>query len=223
VKKTPVLCVSAAVVILFCAYTAKHFYSAKHAAAEVAQFTSYGADSGDAEVSAATPDDPGKVTVVGPMAVWMREAHERKVRRASASSDATQAAGNGIVPSQKLEKSLHVEFALNKDTQFTFVIPPHTISPRLHGTFEAYVTDGGPETSNQAARIDVELMSPQQYDDFQQGRPGDAIFEVESADRMVDYVLPSAYDQPQEYHLLFRDDAGRANLFVEADFVVTAE
>jgi len=121
------------------------------------------------------------------------------------------------------DKYLRADFGLKKSAQFTFVIPPHTVNPRLHGNFQSFVRHRGPDTSKDAASIDLLLMNAQQFDDFVHGRAADATFELESSNHSVDFLLPASHNQPEEYHLIFRNHAVRTNLFVKADFAVNAE
>lgn len=120
------------------------------------------------------------------------------------------------------DKYLRANFPLKKSAQFTFVIPPHTVNPRLHGSFQSSLVHSGSD-NEKGADIELMLLNAQQYDDFIHGRPGDSTFELQSSSQTVDYLLPAAHDQPQEYHLVFRDPAARAKLFVKAEFAVNAE
>jgi hypothetical protein len=196
-------------------YAAKFYYPAKQAPQEAVQAVSVAriaqtkAETQEAEVTAATPEDPGAVRTDGPLAVWTREAERAQPGQPVALPTA--------------EQYLRVEFPLGKSAQFTFVIPPHTVSPRLHGSFSSSIRHSRADTSQDAAKVDLVLMNAEQFDDFVHGRPADATFEVESSNQTVDFMLPGAHDQPQEYHLIFRDPVARTKLLVKADFSVNAE
>jgi hypothetical protein len=192
-------------------------------AVSVAQMAQTKAESQEVEVTAATPEDPGAVSVVGPLAVWMRDADRAQPEQSTVASGPLQSIDHVSAALPAAEKYLHAEFPLKKSAQFTFVIPPHTLSPRLQGSFSSTIRHSRAVASKDAAKVDLVLMNGQQFDDFVHGRPAEATFELESSNRTVDFMLPAAYDQPQEYHLVFRDPAARARLSVKADFIVNAE
>lgn len=73
------------------------------------------------------------------------------------------------------------------------------------------------------AKQPMHAAAAQQFEDFIHGRPGESTFELQSSSHTVDFLLPAAHDRPQEYHLVFRNPAERAMLFVQADFSVNAE
>lgn len=177
----------------------------------------------DREIAAATPEDPGEVSVVGPLAVWMREANAVEAEIKPATPWKAQPMDHIFADAEMPQKCLRAQFALKKSAQFRFVIPPHIVSPRLQGSFRSFVKRRDSDRSGRPASIDLLLMNAQQFDDFVHDRPAETTLELESADHAVDFALPGAHDLPQEYHLVFRDHALRTNLFVMADFTVNAD
>jgi hypothetical protein len=223
----PGFLVTSVLTLFLVAYTAKQYFPAKQPMQIAAQAVSVAKQAQakltpHTETTAATPEDPGQVSVVGPLAVWMNEANPGQTnepRRVWSGPLQPMDHASSTVP--LADKYLRANFPLNKSAQFTFVIPPHTVSPRLHGSFQSSIrhTSGEPKD----AEIELMLLNAQQYDDFIHGRPEESTFELEAASRTVDFLLPAAHDQPQEYHLVFRDPAQRPKLFVKAEFAVNAE
>ena len=224
----PGLWVTSVLSLFLFAYAAKQYFPAKQPMQMAAQAVSVAKQAQakleqDTEVKAATPEDPGEVSVVGPLAVWMHEANPgQPTEPKRVWSGPLQPMDHASSAAPLADKYLRANFPLKKSAQFTFVIPPHTVSPRLHGSFQSSIRHS---TSDDAKDAEIELMllSAQQYDDFIHGRPGDSTFELDAASQTVDFLLPPAHDQPQEYHLVFRDPAARPKLFVKAEFAVNAE
>jgi len=228
VRGTPVAWVGSLLTLFLFAYAAKQYYPAKQPlqvaaqAVSIAKLAQAKAQPQDSEIKTATPEDPGDVSVVGPLAVWMHEANPLQTEPARVWSGPLQPMDHASTAAPLADKYLQANFPLKKSAQFTFVIPPHTVSPRLHGSFQSSIGHSGSDSAKDAD-IELMLLNAQQYDDFIHGRPGDSTFEVESSSQTVDFLLPAAHDQPQEYHLVFRDPAARPKLFVKADFAVNAE
>lgn len=224
----PGLWVTSLLSLFFCAYAAKLYYPAKQpmqAAAQavsIAKLAQAKTEPQETEIKAPTPEDPGDVTVVGPLAVWMHEADPKQKEPSRVWSGPLQPMDHASAAAPLADKYLRANFLLKKSAQFTFVIPPHTVSPRLHGSFESSIRHSASDNPKDAD-IELMLLNAQQYDDFIHGRPGDSTFEVDAASQNVDFLLPAAHERPQEYHLVFRDPRARARLFVKADFSVNAE
>jgi hypothetical protein len=225
VGRVPAFWVTSVLALLVWAYAGKLYYpsgqrvQAATQAANLARMAREKSESIATQVSAATPENSGDA-LVGPLAVWMREANGEEARTAPAG--APQPMDHVFAPPQTPEKYLRATFALRNAAQFTFVIPPHTVNPRLHGSFQSFLEHSGTRRPNETG-IDLVLMNTQQFDDFAHHRLAEATYELESPNHTVDFALPPTHDQPQEYHLVFRDHAVRANLFVKADFAVNAE
>jgi hypothetical protein len=227
VRGMPALWVTSVLTLFVFAYEAKIFYSARKPMQVAAQAVS-AAKLAQAKVEqvtetqTATPEDPGEVSVMGPLAVWMREANPLQTEPARVWSGPLQPMDHVSAAAPLADKYLRANFPLKKSAQFTFVIPPHTVSPRLHGSFQSSIRHSGSDNAKDAG-IELILLNAEQFDDFIHGRPGDSTFELQSSSHTVDFLLPAAHDKPQEYHLVFRDPAARAKLFVKADFAVNAE
>ena len=224
----PALWVTSVLTLFVLAYEAKLFYSARKPMQLAAQAVS-AAKLAQAKVEQVTetqngtPEDPGDASVVGPLAVWMHEANPAPGKEsARAWSWPLQPMDHASSAAPLADKYLRANFPLIKSAQFTFVIPPHTVNPRLRGSFRSSIGHTGSPAAKDA-EIQLMLLDAQQFDDFIHGRPGESTFELQSSSHTVDFLLPAVHDRPQEYHLVFRDPAERARLFVQADFSVNAE
>jgi len=115
-------------------------------------------------------------------------------------------------------------FSVRKYSQFSFVIPPHQNNARLRGSFRSFVKRSDPDsTSDSTADLDVMLLNEQEFDEFLHRPPQSVPYEVDSAhNQKVDWRVPTTYDEPITYHLVFANSEGKAKIkFVEADFTVS--
>ena len=209
--------------LLVCAYAGREFYPAKKPTLPAA-VTALATQTQPKEITAATPEDPGEVAVVSPLAVWLQETtNTAQGSKKPKTPWQAQPMDHIFADAEMPQKYLHAHFALNKWAQFRFVIPPHIVTAKLHGNFHAFVKHGNDDHSGRPANIDLLLMNAEQFDDYIHRRSADTTFELEAADQAVNFALPGAHDQPEEYHLVFRDPEPRANLFVTADFTVNAD
>jgi hypothetical protein len=181
----------------------------------------------DEQVKAATPEDPGPIaTVVTPLAILKGPAKPvpTKLEAEELTREPQPTDHPVYLHSEKSKKLLHSVFSVNKYAQFVFVIPPHQGYARLHGDFRSFTKRGDLDsTSDKTADVDLMLLNEQEFNDFQHGRLSSATYEIDPAhNQMVDWGIPSSYDQPQQYHLVFSNsDGGPRTKFVKADFTVT--
>jgi hypothetical protein len=111
-------------------------------------------------------------------------------------------------------------FSVKTSYVVPFEIPPHAVSPHLHGLFTSFVGDVHGD-SGSAANLDFLVLNDDQYGDFQHGRPSEALFSVEgSHNQAVNFDLPASMDQPVKYYLVFRSSSGESKKTVEATFKV---
>jgi hypothetical protein len=111
-------------------------------------------------------------------------------------------------------------FTLKTSVVVPFEIPAHAIRPHLHGLYTSFVGDVHGE-SGSAANIDFLVLNGDQYEDFQKGRPSEALFSVEAShNQAVNFDLPASMDQAVKYYLVFRGSSGDAKKTVEANFKV---
>jgi hypothetical protein len=161
------------------------------------------------------------VTMVGPLAEYMakqeggpRPSEAKEVETVTWIPTASDHVGGSVVGSTApiLRKSFMVRSAV----QVAFQVPAHAASPRLRGTFHSSATPGG----GGAAPVEVLVLSDEQYSEFVNKRAGDAIFDAEDAPAAdVNASLPPTFNQPAQYHLIFRNNSrAEGKKFVKADF-----
>lgn len=111
-------------------------------------------------------------------------------------------------------------FTLKTSAVFPFEIPAHSIRPHLHGLYTSFVGDVHGE-SGSAANLDFLVLNEDQYEDFQKGRPSEALFSVEAShNQAVNFDLPASMEQAVKYYVVFRSSSGVAKKTVEANFKV---
>jgi len=213
---------ASAVTLALVGYVAKTHYVVKPAAQlaiEAATKIAAGHSLSN-EDTTASPEDASQVDIVGPLAVWIRESSPAESEAEQKSAWKAQPMDHIVARYPMPEKYLRTQFRLNKSVQFRFVLPPHTVNTKLHGSFRSFVRRS---ESDHPVRITLSLMDAQQFEDLVHGRATESSFELQSSHHTVDFALPGVHEQPQEYHLIFSDNAASAKLFVRADFVVEAE
>jgi len=175
------------------------------------------------EIKAATPEDPGPVaTVVSPLAA-IRTASKEGPEESQETDGAARPPGDHVVlvATAKPQNFLRGVFAVADYSQFSFLIPPHQVSPKLQGNFRSFSNRASPDSSS--AKVEVMLLNEQEFDDFQHHRIGSATYESESSSQRMDYAMPATYDGTRQYHLVFQNPTGRKEIFVKADFTITFE
>jgi hypothetical protein len=117
---------------------------------------------------------------------------------------------------------LHKTFTVKKFAQFPIEVPPHTVIPRIHGTFKSFVPRKGDDNlSDDTTDVGFLLMNADQFADYSHGRGGStALYTVEAThDHEVEFVLPPTRDDSEKYYVVFVNAPGGAPLkSVEADF-----
>jgi hypothetical protein len=119
---------------------------------------------------------------------------------------------------------LHKTFSVQKYESFELQIPPHCLRPRLHGDFRSFrYGEQGNRASDEAASVDVLLLDEQQFKDFAEGAGGDSTRSVQASyERQIDWALPSSFDNPQKYYLVFSNPTGKLKTkLVEADLTLS--
>lgn len=115
---------------------------------------------------------------------------------------------------------LHQMFGVAKVVQLVFEVPANASNPQLKGTYRSFVKQGGTLSSGTDADVEFLLLNQKQYDDFLNGRPGEAVFSAEdSHEQEVNTALPPTLDNPANYYLIFRNNSHTAGKkMVQADF-----
>lgn len=117
---------------------------------------------------------------------------------------------------------LHKTFTVKKYAQFLVEVPPHTVIPRIHGTFQSFVPQTGDDNlSDDSTDVSFLLMKPAQLAEYARGNGGGtALYTVEPThDHEVEFVLPPTNDAPERYYVVFvNEPGGRPVKSVTADF-----
>ena len=115
---------------------------------------------------------------------------------------------------------LHQTFRVPSTVQVTFVVPAHAATPRLRGSYESFFRQAGSQDNDTDAEIEFLVLNEQQFADFLNKRAGEATFSADDAHAQdVNTSLPPTMDQPEKYHLIFRNNSrGSERKFVQADF-----
>jgi hypothetical protein len=166
----------------------------------------------------ATPEPGAKATVLGTLASWMHKGNR------SDQNDSPKPHPSDHIdasPVGSTNSILHKTFAVATLTKFSFEIPPHAASPKLHGAFRSFVQQAA-QSSDDSGNVDFLVLNQQQYADLATGRQSEALFSAESThDQEVNLGLPVSQDQPQKYYLVFRNSsAAEGKKLVQADFTV---
>jgi hypothetical protein len=125
-------------------------------------------------------------------------------------------------PQGKPINFLHKTFTVKKSAQFSIEVPPHSVIPRIHGTFESFVPRPGDDSlSDDSTDVTFLLMNPEQFGDYARNPAGStSLYSVEAThNHEVDFVLPPTNDSPAKYYVVFVNAPGGAPVkSVKADF-----
>jgi hypothetical protein len=117
---------------------------------------------------------------------------------------------------------LHKTFTVKKSAQFSIEVPPHSVIPRIHGTFESFVPRPGDDNlSDDSTEVTFLLMNSEQFADYPRNPAGStSLYSVEAThNHEVDFVLPPTNDSAAKYYVLFVNAPGGAPVkSVTADF-----
>jgi hypothetical protein len=160
------------------------------------------------------------VKITGPMADYVLDEKSSPVTappvsREAAAPTAADRVGNSPVGTSitVLPKSFVVATMVN----WPFEVPAHAANPQLRGTYRAFLKYGD-ALSPDPADVDLLLLNERQYAELIAGHPGDAILSAPSSQEVAT-ALPPTLDQPAIYHLVFRNNSGKAaKKVVRADF-----
>jgi hypothetical protein len=166
------------------------------------------------------------VTMAGPLADYMStqngsKQEASKVETLSTISYKPAASDHvGGSPVGTSNPILHQTFRVAAIVNLPFEVPAHAANPQLRGTYRSFVKREGTLASDDAADVEFLLLNEQQYDEFLNGRAGEAVFSAEDSHlQEVNTGLPPTLSQPATYHLVFRNNSrDRGKKVVEADF-----
>jgi hypothetical protein len=130
-----------------------------------------------------------------------------------------------VASSNKPINFLHKTFTVKKYAQFEVEVPPHSVIPRIHGTFQSFVPRRGDDNlSDDSPDVRFLVMNADQFSDYANGEGGGtALYTVDSThDHEVEFVLPPTMDAPEKYYVVFVNaPGGRAVKSVTADFTLS--
>jgi hypothetical protein len=115
-------------------------------------------------------------------------------------------------------------FTVQKYESFEMTIPPHCLHPRLHGNFKSFhFGEQGNRLSDEAANIDALLLDEQQFNDFSRGPLEETARSAQNThDQQIDWALPSSFENPRKYYLVFNNATGKPKTkLVDADLTLS--
>ncbi|HEX8814978.1 MAG TPA: hypothetical protein VF753_05715 [Terriglobales bacterium] len=162
------------------------------------------------QIKAVVPEDASPKTSLDPQPAKI----EGPTVVASAMTPLDHADAIAVPPSQHF---LRQRFVLKDRQDFLFVVPPHTVNPKLQGSFQAFMTSDNGAASQASVEIDFALMDEHQFDDFVHGRRADAVYEQPSAGQTINFAIPPTHEYERHYHLVFMTQSPHPAV-VNADF-----
>lgn len=168
---------------------------------------------------------PAKIKVIGPLASAVE--HEQQEDPAGTDSAAVadpapstepNAFDHIVRPSSNAPRRFHSTFVVKSYRYYQLLVPPQAGSPKLHGSFSAYIAT--PDKS--AATAEFLLLDEGQFSDFVRGRVDDSVFSSTSSVGLVDVTLSPGVLEPKKYYLVFRSPDKRARV-VTADITASFE
>lgn len=174
------------------------------------------------------------VTITGPLADYVLHRNTDTVETVQPVSRkaTTDHLAGGPSPVGTSTPILCKTFAVAAEANLPFEIPAHASSPQLRGTYRSFIgqsglghngiRQGGVQSSDEDADVELSLFNERQYADFLNGRPAEALFSAEAAhDQEVNFTMPPTFGQPAKYYLVFNNGShGAGKKFVQADFRV---
>jgi hypothetical protein len=116
---------------------------------------------------------------------------------------------------------LHKTFSVATAAGFSFLIPAHAATPKLHGHYRGFTHQEGIQGGDESGDVAFVLMNEEQHADFASGHPADVLLSLEAAhDQEVNFGLPASRNQPARFYLVFRNLPGESKKTVQADFSV---
>jgi hypothetical protein len=141
--------------------------------------------------------------------------------RAAASFAVDHVAHGPRIPPRTIAQG---DFAVGRPQRFSFIVPPHVLTPRLRGEFSTFARGrDGARLSDSTGGIDFMLLNEFQYQDFVRGSStAQAMYAYNSSHQQaLSLALPATLGDPVHYYVIMRK-AGeeKAPVWVRADLVV---
>lgn len=184
-------------------------------------------DSGNPATTPEAQEAQKLVTVVGPLANYVtHQSGQSQAAPDSAQMETLEPFAGKPNPADHVGGSvvgsivpvLHRTFRVRSAVQLAFIVPAHAASPHLRGTYESFVKGLGADGAD--ADVEFLVLNDQQFADFISKRAGESTFSaVDAHSQEVNATLPPTINQPEKYHLIFRNNSrGPERKFVQADF-----
>lgn len=152
---------------------------------------------------------PTYMSKQGPVAVEEVKAAEYKP---TASDHVEGSIGGTTMP------ILHDKFQVTVIVDLVFQVPAHAAMPQLHGTFRSFVPASAKPTGDTDADVEFHLLNNQEYSNFLNAEPSEALFSAEAThDEGINVSLPPTLNKPATYHMVFLNES-RKKKVIEADF-----
>ena len=132
--------------------------------------------------------------------------------------------GRSVIPPE--QHVVQKTFTVQKYESFEMTVPPHCLHPRLHGNFRSFhFGDQGNRLSDDAANVDVLLLDEKQFDAFSHGPLDEPARSAQNThDQQIDWALPSSFESPRKYFLVFNNGTGKPKIkLVDADLTLSFE
>ena len=169
------------------------------------------------------PQDQPYISITGPLAGYVAKNSPQATTPKPVSHYLTAEDHIEASPVGSSSQIVKKTFPMARTVQFSFEIPAHAATPKVHGTFRSFVQQGlGPSADDSASNINVLLMNERQYAEFSSGREPDVLFITDPSHYQdINFELSPSQNQPVKYHLIFRSAPGTApRKVVQADVAV---
>jgi len=159
------------------------------------------------------------VTFAGPLATYFGKKGPvpvEKVQAAAYRSVSSDHVGGSVVGTSM--PILKDKFHVSSIVDLPFEVPAHASTPQLRGTFRSYIQASGKPTSDTDADIEFRLVSDEEFSNFLNAKPSEALFSAEAThNQEVNASLPPTLNKPATYHMVFLNES-RTRKVVQADF-----
>jgi hypothetical protein len=159
------------------------------------------------------------VSLAGPLATYMTKQGPvavEKVRAVAYKPTASDHVGGSVVGASI--PILNDKFHVSVIVDLPFDVPPHASTPQLRGTFRSFLQASGKPTSDTDADVEFHVLSDQEFSNFLNGKPSDALFSADATHSVeVNASLPPTLNQAVTYHMVFLNDSKKKKV-VQADF-----
>jgi hypothetical protein len=176
-------------------------------------------DARQAETNYSEPQDANQsVTLAGPLATYISKQGPvavEKVRVVYRPTASDHVGGSVVGTSIPI---LNEKFHVSVIVDLPFNVPPHASTPQLRGTFRSFLQASPKPTSDTDADIEFHVLNDQEFSDFLNGKPSEALFSADATHSSeVNASLPPTLNQAVTYHMVFLNNSKKKKV-VQADF-----